>query len=185
MAHYVDNKAFLQALVEHGKAVRKAKRLKTEKPRVSDYLGTCILQIANHLSFKPNFINYSFKDEMISDAVENCLMYIENFDPKKSSNPFAYFTQISYYAFLRRIHKEKRVQHTKQAYIENLDIHDLVVIKGDETEYANAILANLRSHADQSPGYTVVPESPNKYRRKPKYLIPDAEADTADQDEET
>ncbi len=181
MAHYVDNKEFLNALIVHAKDVRRAKRNKETKPRVTDFLGTCVLQIATHLAFKPNFINYSFKDEMVSDAVENCLMYLDNFDPKKSRNPFAYFTQISYYAFLRRIQKEKRVLTTKKRYIENLDIHDLVVIKGDETEYANAILASMRSHVDQTPVFSV-PEIPNKYRRKPKYLITDENADSADQD---
>jgi DNA-directed RNA polymerase specialized sigma24 family protein len=169
VAHYVDNKEFYKALVEYGKDVRRAKRNGMEKPDVTEYLGGCILQISQHLAFKPNFANYSFKDEMISDAVENCLKYIGNFNPKKSTNPFAYFTQIAYYAFIRRIHKEKRVAVTKQKYIENLDIHDLVMIRGDESQYANAILANMRQHADQLPTIPV-PEIPDKYRRKPKYL---------------
>ena len=183
MAHYVDNKKFLEAIIIYGKDVRRAKRLKKEKPQVTEYLGSCILQIANHLAFKPNFINYSFRDEMISDAVENCLTYIDNFDPKKSKNPFAYFTQIAYYAFLRRIHKEKRVLSTKQRYIENLDIHDLVSLKGDETEYGNAILNNMRAHAEQLPTIPV-PEIPDKFRRKPKYLQIIDEDDEQPEDED-
>lgn len=184
MAHYVNNQDFLVGIVDYGKSVRRAKRLKQEKPRVPEYLGKCILEIANHLAFKPNFINYSFRDEMISDAIENCLIYIDNFDPKKSKNPFAYFTQIAYYAFLRRIHKEKRVLSTKQRYIDNIDIHDIVVIKGDETEYANAILNAARQHIEQVPTIPV-PEIPNKYRRKPKYLIDDSDGDPADQNEDS
>lgn len=184
MAHYVNNQDFLAALITYGKGVRRAKRKRQEKPMVPEYVGKCILEIANHLAFKPNFINYSFRDEMVSDAVENCLMYIDNFNPKKSRNPFAYFTQIAYYAFLRRIHKEKRVLTTKQKFIENMDIHDMVVIKGDETEYANAIINNMRQNIEQVPTIPV-PEIPNKYRRKPKYLIVDEEDDPADQETET
>lgn len=181
MPHYVNNKEFLKALVDHGVSIRRAKRLKQDIPQVSEYLGTCIVQISTHLAFKPNFVNYSFRDEMVSDAIENCLIYIHNFDPKKSSNPFAYFTQIAYYAFLRRIHKEKHHQNVKQKYIDNIDIHDLVVIRGDETEHANAILASMRQYVDQT-RITKVPENPNKFKRKPKYLIEDENADSADQD---
>ena len=82
-----------------------------EKPRVSNYIGECFLKIANGLSHKPNFMNYTFKDDMVSDGIENCLQYIHNFNPDKSNNPFAYFTQIIYYAFIRRIQREKN-KHT-------------------------------------------------------------------------
>ena len=78
-----------------------------EPPQITNYLGECILKIANHLSYRPNFIKYTYREEMISDGIENCLQYIDRFDPAKSSNPFAYFTQIIYYAFVRRITKER------------------------------------------------------------------------------
>ena len=107
--HYVNNKEFLEAMIKYRKSVRKAKREKRAKPPVGDYLGSCFLKIANHLSYRPNFINYTFKDDMISDGIENCLQYLDNFDGKKSNNPFAYFTQIIYYAFIRRIQKEKKL----------------------------------------------------------------------------
>ena len=94
------------------KDVNKAKRSKDKMPPVTDYIGMCFFKIAEHLSHRPNFINYPFREDMISDGVENCLQYAHNFDSKKSKNPFSYFTQIIYYAFLRRIEKEK-----KQAYI--------------------------------------------------------------------
>jgi hypothetical protein len=106
--HYVNNAEFLEALKQHRHQVQLAAENGTEKPRLSNYIGECILKIATHLSYKPNFINYTFRDEMISDGIENCLMYIDNFNPDKSSNPFAYFTQIIYYAFIRRIQREKK-----------------------------------------------------------------------------
>ncbi len=116
--HYVDNKLLHAAMVTYKKELRKAKRHKLESPRVSPYVGDCIMKIATHLAHKPNFAGYSFKDEMICDGIENCLQYIHNFDPKKSQNPFAYFTQIIFYAFLRRIQKEKKQLYTKHAVIQ-------------------------------------------------------------------
>ena len=87
------------------------KRLAEEKgdpkPQVSEYIGECFVKIANHLAYKSNFVNYTFREEMILDGIENCITYIDNFNPEKSKNPFAYFTQITYYAFLRRIQKER------------------------------------------------------------------------------
>ena len=104
--NYVDNKKFLVEMVEYRTSVIQSNT--EERPRVPFYIGDCIMKIATHLSYKPNFINYTFREEMISDGVENCLQYIDNFDPEKSKNPFAYFTQIIYFAFLRRIQKEKK-----------------------------------------------------------------------------
>ena len=89
-----------------------------QPPPVTNYIGECFLKIATHLSYRPNFINYTYKDEMISDGIENCLQYASNFNPEKSKNPFAYFTQIIYYAFLRRIQKEKKQTHVKNKVIE-------------------------------------------------------------------
>ena len=120
MAHYVNNKDFLDALIKHRAACALAKEEGKDKPIVSNYIGDCILKIATHLSYKPNFINYSYRDDMILDGVENCIQYLDNFNPDKSSNPFAYFTQIIYYAFLRRIAKEK-----KQSYIKGKLIMDM------------------------------------------------------------
>ena len=123
--HYVNNKELLEAMIVYRTKVEKS-YLKTfnkdlteqpkqergkqweGKPPIPNYLGECFLKIATHLSYKPNFVNYMFREDMICDGIENCVQYIENFNPEKSSNPFAYFTQIIYYAFLRRIQKEKR-----------------------------------------------------------------------------
>ena len=106
--HYVNNKEFLMALVEFKQQCKVAKEKGEKRPPISNYIGECFLKIATHLSYKPNFVNYMFREDMICDGIENCVQYIENFNPEKSSNPFAYFTQIIYYAFLRRIQKEKR-----------------------------------------------------------------------------
>ena len=121
-AHYVDNKKFLQALIDYKKQVNEAKEKGLEKPIISNYLGECFIKIATHLSYKANFINYTFKDDMISDGIENCLTAAEKFDPERSSNPFAYYTQIIYFAFVRRIQKEKKQQATKYKMLEEIDI---------------------------------------------------------------
>ena len=116
--HYVNNKEFLAALIKYreDKEIALAKGL--PKPVIPRYIGDCFLKIANHLSFKPNFVNYMFKEDMISDGIENCVQYIHNFNPEKSQNPFAYFTQIIHYAFLRRIQREKRQLDIKNKIIE-------------------------------------------------------------------
>ena len=111
--HYVDNEKFLEVMSEYRNAYLESRENGEEqKPMIPDYAGECFLKIAERLSHRPNFINYAFREEMVSDGIENCVMYASNFNPEKSSNPFAYFTQITYYAFLRRIEKEK-----KQLYI--------------------------------------------------------------------
>jgi DNA-directed RNA polymerase specialized sigma24 family protein len=116
--HYVNNKEFLAALIKYREDVEIAKLQDKTKPVIPRYIGECFLKIANHLSFKPNFVNYMFKEDMISDGIENCVQYIHNFNPAKSQNPFAYFTQIIHYAFLRRIQREKRQLEIKNKIIE-------------------------------------------------------------------
>jgi len=116
--HYVDNKQFLEAIIKYKEEVDLAEKNGDPKPRVNNYIGGCFLKIATHLSYRPNFINYMYKDDMVCDGIENCIQYIDNFDPAKSRNPFAYFTQIVYYAFLRRIAKEKRQMDIKDKILE-------------------------------------------------------------------
>lgn len=122
--NYINNEHFLKALVSHKDAVKKASESGIPKPRTPEYIGECFMKIANNLSKRPNFCQYTYKDEMISDAIENCLQYFENFNPEKSSNPFAYFTQICWYAFVRRIAKEKKQQYVKYKATENFGILD-------------------------------------------------------------
>ena len=116
--HYVNNKEFLAALITYRENVEIARLQDKPKPVIPRYIGECFLKIANHLSYRPNFINYTYREEMISDGIENCLQYVHNFNPDKSDNPFAYFTQIIYYAFLRRIQKEKKQLEIKGKILE-------------------------------------------------------------------
>ena len=111
--HYINNEDFLKALVDYKTRCVEAEQLGKSKPNIPNYIGECFMKIAEGLSHKPNFINYTYRDEMIADGIENCLMYFENFDPSKSKNPFAYFTQVIYFAFLRRIQKEKKQLYVK------------------------------------------------------------------------
>ena len=104
-------------------------------PPVTNYVGECFLKIATHLSYRPNFINYTYRDEMISDGIENCLQYDKNINPEKSKNPFAYFTQIIYYAFLRRIAKEKKQSHIKNKMIEREAYNSFTTMEGDSNSY--------------------------------------------------
>ena len=92
--NYVNNKEFLEAITLYRNKVLDAKEKGLDRPRVPNYIGDCFLKIATHLSYKPNFVNYMFREDMICDGIENCVQYIDNFDPAKSNNPFAYFTQI-------------------------------------------------------------------------------------------
>jgi hypothetical protein len=117
--HYVNNEKFFEEMVKWKNLVIEAENSDEPKPPINNYIGECFLEIANHLSHKPNFINYPYKDEMISDGIENCIMYCHNFNPEKSKNPFSYFTQIIYYAFLRRIEKEKKQSFIKYKLLEN------------------------------------------------------------------
>lgn len=130
--HYINNADFLKALVEYKEKCVLAEQNSKSDPPIPNYIGECFLKIADHLSRKPNFVSYSFRDEMISDGIENCLMYFRNFDPDKSKNPFAYFTQIIYFAFLRRIQKEKKQLYVKYKATEQFGIFDEYEMFEDE-----------------------------------------------------
>ena len=143
--HYVDNKKFLEAMVAYKETVNKAKENNRTKPDVTNYIGECFLKIANHLSYRPNFINYTYRDDMISDGIENCLQYMNNFNPEKSTNPFAYFTQIIYYAFIRRIQKEKKQTLVKQKLIQNAGVENIMdQLEGDDSQYRSQMLDFLQ-----------------------------------------
>ena len=133
--HYVDNKEFLKAMVEFKEKCRVAKENEEDQPPVSNYIGECFLKIATHLSYRPNFINYTYREDMIADGIENCLQYVSNFNAEKSKNPFAYFTQIIYYAFLRRIAKEKKQTHIRNKMIEKGHYESWTTMEGDDTSY--------------------------------------------------
>ena len=145
--HYVNNKEFLEALIVYRAEVKKAQEAGEPIPRITNYLGGCFLKIATHLSYKPNFVNYMFSEDMICDGIENCVQYIKNFDPAKSSNPFAYFTQIIHYAFLRRIQKEKRQMDIRTKIIERSGFDEVFSSDGDiyNTSDYNTIKENIQS----------------------------------------
>ena len=145
--HYVDNKKFLEAMIEYRDKCAKAEKQKKKKPEVTNYIGECFLKIANHLSYRPNFINYTFRDDMISDGIENCLQYMNNFNPDKSKNPFAYFTQIIYYAFIRRIQKEKKQIQIKSKLIQNAGVENMMdQLQGDDAQYQSQLLDYLQKN---------------------------------------
>ena len=121
---YVNNADFLKALIDYKQRCSEALQSGKPEPKIPNYIGECWMKIAEGLSHKPNFINYTYRDEMISDGIENCLMYFNNFNPDKSKNPFAYFTQIIYYAFLRRIQKEKKQLYVKYKATEMVGVLD-------------------------------------------------------------
>ena len=156
--HYVNNKEFLAAMTEYRNSVLEAKKAGKDKPPVTDYIGECFLKIANHLSYRPNFINYTFRDDMISDGIENCLQYLDNFNPETSNNPFAYFTQIIYYAFVRRIQKEKKQITIKQRMIQEANYDDMALQPGEDRDFKNQFTEFLQRN-------TVV-EEPTKKKKK-------------------
>ena len=148
--HYVDNKKFLQAMIEYRDKCKKAEEKNRKKPDVTNYIGECFLKIANHLYYRPNFINYTYRDDMISDGIENCLQYMNNFDPEKSDNPFAYFTQIIYYAFIRRIQKEKKQMQVKAKIIANAGVENMMdQLEGDDAQYQSQMLDFLQRNSKE------------------------------------
>ena len=144
--HYVNNKEFLNAIVIYRNQCKRAEEAGEDRPRITNYLGECFLKIATHLSYKPNFVNYMFREDMICDGIENCVQYIKNFYPEKSSNPFAYFTQIIHYAFLRRIQKEKRQMDIRAKIIERSGFEEVMSADGDfnASDY-NTIKENIQN----------------------------------------
>ena len=143
--HYVNNADFLAAIVKYKEKVKIAEEKGLPKPRVNNYIGGCFLKIATHLSYRPNFINYMYKDDMICDGVENCIQYIDNFDPAKSKNPFAYFTQIVYFAFLRRIAKEKRQMEIRDKIIEKSGYQEVFSVDGNGGAEMNQIKQRIET----------------------------------------
>ena len=144
--HYVDNKKFGKALVDYAATVDAAKANGTTIPVVPNYIAECFLKIAEGLSHKVNFIRYTYREEMVMDAVENCLRAITNYNPNAvtrtgTQNAFSYFTQICFFAFLRRIEKEKKQQDIKFKFIEQAGIEEFIAqVEGDDTHGEQAFI---------------------------------------------
>jgi hypothetical protein len=148
--HYVDNKKFGKALVDYAASVDQAKASDSPIPVVPNYIAECFLKIAEGLSHKVNFIRYTYREEMVMDAVENCLRAITNYNPNAETrtgtqNAFSYFTQICFFAFLRRIEKEKKQQDIKFKFIEQSGIEEFIAsVEGDDTHGEQAFIDSLR-----------------------------------------
>ena len=147
--HYVDNKVFFAEMEKWKTEIEESTEVDDLPPMVPAYMGECFYKIATHLSYRPNFINYTYREEMIGDGIENCIRYAKNFNPEKSRNPFAYFTQIIYYAFIRRITKEKKQSAIKQKIIDNTALPTYAVMEGDNTNYENTYIEFLRENLDE------------------------------------
>jgi len=175
--HYVSNKEFLANFIEWKKEILLAERDGNDRPVMPAYLGQCIIKIANHLAYKSNFINYSYRDDMIGDAIENCSRVLHKFDPAKSSNIFAYTTQICYNAFLRRIQAEKRQSNIKGKLMQEIPIEELFDMNPDDADeigfknmYFEFLTAN--NFIDSTPGF--------ESKKRKKNTNPDSE-DTLEQ----
>jgi hypothetical protein len=158
-AHYVNNAEFLMAVIDYKQRLNTSKVDGTDPPRIPEYIGECILAIANRLSRRPNFSGYSYREDMVLDGIENCMQCMHSFDPAKSSNPFSYFTQVIWFAFLRRIAKEK-----KQSYIRGRLIQDMPFESfdtqghDDDTDFRNAYAAFIQTNQNFDASYGVKKE---------------------------
>jgi len=142
--HYINNKDFSLAVVEYVKSVNKAREKDKPDPKVTDYIATSFLKISEGLSHRPNFVRYTYREEMVMDAVENCLRAIGNYNIETATrtgkpNAFSYFTQICYFAFIRRIAKEKKQQDIKMKFIEKMGIEDFTQMGMDEAGAAETM----------------------------------------------
>lgn len=146
--HYVNNAEMLESIKSYKAKLKDARDNNTEEPRIPEYLGECVLKIATRLSQKSNFINYSYRDDMILDGIENCIQCMNSFDPDKSSNPFSYFTQVIYFAFLRRIAKEKKQSYIKGKLVQEMAF-DTFDLQGhdDDTDFKNAYASFMQMHS--------------------------------------
>ena len=173
--NYVDKEKLNAALIDYVAQCKEAEAVGDPRPVASDYIGRCIWDIANGVAMRPNFSSYPFAEDMVMDGVENCLLYMHNFNPEKSNNPFGYFTQIIWYAFLRRIAKEK-----KQMYIRYKSSSEMIALgmTYDGDEQLNIGGANVEYINDFIEDYE---EKLNKNKEISK-LNNDVESDIEDTD---
>lgn len=146
--HYIDKSEMQQALVDYLNRCKEAKEQGLQDPPIPNFIGECFVKIARHMSYRPNFIGYPFREEMVSDGIENCLLYFRNYNPDKYNNPFGYFTKIIWYAFLRRIAREKKELAKKFKYIENIDITEMITQEHDSGDFTNQFAEYLKTELD-------------------------------------
>ena len=166
--HYVDNEKFFAEIVEYKKKCKIAAKEGKEKPMLSEYIGKCIYLIAENLAHKPRFMNYSFVDEMKSDAIENCFMYFDNFDSDKYNNPFAYFTQIIYYAFHRRINKEERNRYIMYKKFQEsvLETNTMTPLDGYVVDNKSLLLDSADNHVMSTQMYDNINDFIDRFEKR-------------------
>jgi|TARA_B110000305_G_scaffold226462_1_gene274121 hypothetical protein len=171
-AHYVDNKKFYAEITVWKQQWDESVAKGEPTPQCTHYLGECFVKISNHLAYKSNFVNYTFRDEMILDGIENCLRYADRFNPEKSKNPFAYFTQITYYSFIRRIKKEARQTETAMNYLQSIDLQQLLdEVEGDSGsyEYLKWVQTQVDLNAKEKQSLNSISDK-KTVKRRPKYF---------------
>ena len=181
--HYVNNSDFSTAVVSYVEKVEKARKEETDIPKVPDYIAQCFLRIAEGLSHKANFIRYTYREEMVMDAVENCLKAIGNYNLEAATrtgkpNAFAYFTQITWYAFLRRITKEKKQQEIKLKYLTKSGVESFVDVgsEGVGANQASFFVDTLRDRIQRVRNTdNEMKEIVKKERKKRKVKIADSD----------
>ncbi len=146
--HYVDNKKLYTAMLHHITELREADEQGIPKddpryPRISNYIGSCISLIAHRFATRPQFSRYSYREEMIEDGIEKCIMYLHNFKPEKYNNPLAYFTQIIFHAFLQRIKKEEKEQYIRYKYSAHMNVTGNLADTQDSTGYSTGSMLQL------------------------------------------
>jgi len=164
--HYVDNEKFYNEIVEYKKKCKTAEKEGKQKPILSEYIGKCIFLIAENLAHKPRFMNYSFVDEMKSDAIENCFMYFDNFDSDKYSNPFAYFTQIIYYAFHRRINKEEKNRYIMYKKFQEGILDTTYVFEGFNIDSQSLLLDSADNHVMNTQMYDNINDFIDRFEKR-------------------
>lgn len=172
--HYVNNADFSAAVVEYVSLARECEAKGEPKPQINNYVAACFLKIAEGLSHKANFVRYTYREEMMMDAVENCLKAIDNYNLETATrtgkpNAFAYFTQISWYAFLRRIEKEKKQQDIKMKYISETDILDLISAEESDEEAVAQTQAFVDSLRERIETVKKSDEIVSEYEKEVKY----------------
>ena len=168
MAHYVNNAELLASIKSYKEELARARESGAPEPRIPEYVGECILKIANKLSHKSNFINYSYRDDMILDGIENCVQCVDNFDHTRFSNPFSYFTQVIYFAFLRRIAKEKKQAYIRGKMVQTMALEAFEVQGHDEDgDFMQAYQAFIQTHQNFDDSFVKKKEAKKEAKKKP------------------
>jgi len=160
--HYVDNEKFFLEVKKWKQRVIDAREVDEPDPPSTEYMGECFLRISENLAWRPNFINYTFRDDLVSDGIENCLLYAHNFNPEKSKNPFSYFTQIIHHAYVRRIVKEKKQMHIRYRIIQEEELKEQLKISIEDTSNHGTI-RQYRNYLESHDKY-----AENPHTKKPK-----------------